>query len=188
MDTGKEKTSLSNIMVVVSNTVSLRYLQLSDATPEYVSWLNDPEINQFIESRFFVHTKESVEDFISKTSNDSNHTFAIIDNESGLHIGNIKIGNINPQHKYADIGLIIGDKFFWGKGVATEAIKMCVNFAFNQLKLHHLYAGIYDMNIGSIKAFEKAGFIREGCAKNKYLFNGKRIDSYIYGIVNESVE
>ena len=188
MDTGKEKTSLSNLMVVVSNTISLRYLNLNDATPEYVSWLNDPEINQFTESRLFVHTQESVEDFISKTNNGSNHAFAIIDNESGLHIGNIKIGNINSQYKYADIGLIIGDKNFWGKGIATEAIKMCVDFAFNQLKLHRLYAGIYVLNTGSIKAFEKAGFICEGTERKKYLFKGEWIDSHIYGIVNEKIQ
>jgi len=188
MDTGKEKTSLSNFMVVVGNTASLRYLNLNDATPEYVSWLNDPEINQYTESRFIVHTKESVEDFISKTCNDSNHAFAIIDNESGLHIGNIKIGNINSQHLYADIGLIIGNKNFWGKGVATEAIKMCIDFAFNQLKLHRLYAGIYDKNIGSIKAFEKAGFICEGKERKKCLFEGEWTDTYIYGIINENIQ
>jgi len=188
MDTGKEKTSLSNFMVAVGNTVSLRYLNPSDATSEYVSWLNDPEINQFTESRFFVHTKESVEDFISKTSNDSNHAFAIIDNESGLHIGNIKIGNINSKYQYADIGLIIGNKKFWGKGIASEAIKLCVGFAFSELKLHRLWAGIYALNIGSVKAFERAGFVCEGTERKKYLFKGEWIDSFVYGIVNENIQ
>ena len=45
--------------------------------------------------------------------------------------------------------------------------------------IHRLYTGIYDVNIGFIKAFERAGFVREGCEKEIYLFEGKRIDSYI---------
>ena len=168
--------------------ILLRKLVLDDVSVEYLHWLNDYNTVRFTESRHGVHTMESLKDFISHVNNESNYCFAIIDIQSGKHIGNIKIGNIHPVYKYADVGLIIGEKEFWGKGIATEAIQLCIEFAFKQLKLHRLYAGIYDVNIGSIKAFEKAGFVREGCEKEKYLFEGKRIDSYIYGIVNDFVE
>ena len=166
----------------------LRKLSVEDASAEYLSWLNDYEVVKFTESRHMIHTMESLKDFILHVNNNYDYFFAIIDIQSGKHIGNIKISNIHPIYKYADIGLIIGEKDFWGKGIATEAIQLCVDFAFKQLKLHRLYAGIYDVNVGSVKAFERAGFVREGCEKEKYLFEGKRIDSYIYGIVNESVE
>ena len=168
--------------------IVLRKLSVNDVTIEYLGWLNDYEIVKYTESRHAVHTMESLKNFVIHVNNESNYCFAIIDIQSGKHIGNIKIGNIHPMYKYADVGLIIGDKNFHGKGIATEALKLCVEFAFKQLKLHRLYAGIYDVNIGSIKAFEKAGFVREGCEKEKYLFEGKRIDSYIYGIVNEFVK
>ncbi|MDR2145845.1 MAG: GNAT family N-acetyltransferase [Tannerella sp.] len=168
--------------------ILLRNLSIEDASTDYLSWLNDYETVKYTESRHTIHTMESLKNFIAHVNNDSNYCFAITDIQSGKHVGNIKIGNIHPIYKYADVGLIIGDKNYWGKGIATEAIRLCVDYAFKQLKLHRLYAGIYDLNIGSIKAFEKAGFVREGCEKEKYLFEGKRIDSYVYGIVNESVE
>jgi len=168
--------------------ILLRKLSLDDASAEYLSWLNNYNTVKFTESRHTVHTMESLKEFISHVSNENNYCFAIIDIQSGKHIGNIKIGNIHPIYKYADVGLIIGEKDFWGKGIATESIKLCVEFAFKQLRLHRLYAGIYSVNVGSIKAFEKAGFVREGREKEKYLFEGKRIDSYIYGIVNEPIE
>ena len=41
------------------------------------------------------------------------------------HIGNIKLGPINWIHRYGDISLLIGDKDYWGKGIATEAIRAC---------------------------------------------------------------
>lgn len=158
----------------------------NDATESYLKWMNDNEIVKFTESRFITHSIESLKDFINSVSNSSNYLFAIIDKETGQHIGNIKIGNIHSRYLFADIGLIIGERAFWGKGIATEAIKQCVDFAFNTLNLHRLYAGIYANNIGSIKAFEKAGFIKEGCERAKYLINNEWIDSYLYGIINEN--
>jgi len=170
------------------SSIILEQMRVQHVSEEYLSWLNDYETVKYTESRHVVHTLESLKSFVKNVNNESNYCFAIIDIQSDKHIGNIKIGNIHPIYKYADVGLIIGDKNFWGKGIATEAIKLCVEFAFNRLKLHRLYAGMYDVNVGSIKAFEKAGFVMEGCEKEKYLFEGKRIDSYMYGIVNEPVE
>jgi len=169
-------------------SIILRKLSIEDASEEYLNWMNDYEVVKFTESRYMVHTMESLKNFILHVNNDYNYCFAMVDIASGKHIGNIKIGNIHPIYKYADVGLIIGNKDFYGKGIATEALKLCIEFAFKQLKLHRLWAGIYDVNVGSIKAFERAGFVREGCEKEKCLFEGKRVDCYLYGIVNESVE
>ena len=162
--------------------ILLRKISLEDISEEYLSWMNDYETVKYTESRHYVHTLESLKDFVAHVNNTRNFCFAIIDIQSEKHIGNIKIGNIHPIYQYADVGLIIGNKDFCGKGIATEAIKLCVKFAFEHLKLHRLYAGIYDINIASVKAFEKAGFVKEGCEKEKYLFEKKWIDSYIYTV------
>ena len=42
----------------------------------------------------------------------------------GRHIGNIKIGPVHSYHRRARIGLLIGEKEFWNRGYATEAIKL----------------------------------------------------------------
>ena len=183
---GEEKTCYS-MKQLKGSSILLERLDIHHISEEYLNWMNDYEVVKFTESRYMVHTIESLKDFILHVNNESNYCFAIVDIQSGKHIGNIKIGNIHPLYKYADVGLIIGNKNFYGKGIATEALKLCIEFAFKELKLHRLWAGIYDVNIGSIKAFEKAGFVREGCEKEKYLFEGKRINSYIYGIVNKNI-
>ena len=174
--------------MIKGKQILLKKLSVEDVTADYLNWMNNYEVVKYTESRHTKHTIESLQNFIHQVDNDSNYCFAIIEIASNKHIGNIKIGNIHPLYKYADIGLIIGDQNFYGKGIATEALQLCVDFAFKQLKLHRLYAGIYDVNIGSIKAFEKAGFVKEGCEKEKCLFEGKRVDCYIYGIINESIE
>lgn len=177
MDIGEEK-------IYCNSLVYLKRLHVNDVTDSYVDWMNNYEIVKYTESRHMYHTLESTKAFIHSVYNNNNYCFGIFDVINDQHIGNIKIGNINDCYKYADVGLIIGNSNYWGKGIAKDAISAVVNFAFKKLNLHRLFAGIYAPNIGSIKAFERAGFIKEGVEKEKYIFEGQRIDSYLYGIIN----
>ena len=98
------------------NRVYLRSVKISDVTKEYVSWLNSNQINQFLESRFMKHNLSSTKKYIQKIKNNENFIFlAIIRKDNEKHIGNIKIGPIDEQHKIGEIGLMIGDKKSWGK-------------------------------------------------------------------------
>jgi RimJ/RimL family protein N-acetyltransferase len=111
--------------------------------------------------------------------------FGIFDKESDQHIGNIKLGPINWFHRYAEIGLIIGNKDFWGKGVATDSITLISLYAFNTLNLHKVTAGCYASNIGSKKAFLKAGFDVDGVRKSHCFSQGKWEDLILLGKINE---
>ncbi|MDO8633616.1 MAG: GNAT family protein [Candidatus Wildermuthbacteria bacterium] len=151
--------------------VLLRRVRLSDATKEYAFWLNDKEVNRYLESRFKKETIGSIRSYVKKVRNDpQTHFFAIIRKDTGKHIGNIKLGPVDEYHGIAGIGIMIGDKQSWGKGFATEAIQLVARYAFNILKLHKLCAGAYANNIGSVKSLLKAGFVEEGRqrAHNKY--------------------
>ena len=83
------------------------------------------------------------------------------------------------------MGVVIGEKSFWGKDFATEAIKLVVDYAFNKLDLHKLTAGAYSCNIGFVRAFKTAGFSVEGVRKNHYLYNGNYADGVLLGIVRK---
>jgi [ribosomal protein S5]-alanine N-acetyltransferase len=99
--------------------------------------------------------------------------------ETQTHIGNIKIGSINWQHRYGDVGLLIGDKNSWGKGIAAEAISLVTQYAFEELNLHKLTAGMYEQNIGSYKAFIKAGYQEVGRFKQHYFSHGEYVDGIV---------
>ena len=65
-------------------------------------------------------------------------------------------------HKFAYIGLLIGDVNYWGKGFGTESIYCAANYAFDVIKLNKLTAGMYENNFGSYKSFLKMGFREVG--------------------------
>lgn len=171
--------------IIEGDKIFLRRLTEDDVTEDYVRWMNDPEINQYLESRFTVQTIESTKAFIRSVTNDNNYQFGIFVKESGKHVGNIKVGGVNPIHRYANIGFLIGEKEYWGQGIATEAIRLATDFAFNTLNLHKVWGGAYAPNVGSINAFLKNGFQQEGNKRSQYLCHGEYVDDIIFGKVNE---
>lgn len=141
----------------------LRSVRPSDATERYVGWLNDPEINRYLEVRFSKQTLEGVKAYVAEMAESRDYAFfAIVLNDGDRHIGNIKIGPINRAHGFADVGIVIGEKDCWGKGYASEAIGLATRYAFETLGLRRLEAGAYAPNAGSAKAFLKAGWHEEG--------------------------
>ena len=88
--------------------IVLRELMPQDVTSEsgYVSWLNDPETNKYLESRYIARTPDSVRDSVRTMLDRKNEQlFGIF--MHGVHVGNIKIGSIDWRYKRADIGLVI---------------------------------------------------------------------------------
>ncbi|MGI0056051.1 MAG: GNAT family N-acetyltransferase [Nitrosarchaeum sp.] len=167
--------------------IILRSVKISDVTNNYVEWLKDEEVIQFLELRFTKHTKDTVKEFVRNIQNDSNFLFlAIIRNDSKKHIGNIKLGPIDWIHQHGDIGILIGDKDSLRKGYASDAIKTLTDFVFDELNLHKITAGIYEENIGSLKAFLKSGFEIEGLRKEQFRFNGKYVGQIIVGKINKN--
>lgn len=168
---------------ILNSRLRLRCLDASDATQRYLSWMLDPEINQYLESRFAEHSVESLKAFIESTR-ESSHSilFGIESIDRGIHHGNIKLGPINPHHSSASIGLFIGDREAWGRGYATEAISLVSAWAFDELGLSKLYAGAYASNPASVAAFVKNGYEVEGTQRSHVsLASGKRDDVVLVG-------
>ena len=153
--------------ILKSDELILKELTSSDITKQYIEWLNDCEVNKYLESRFIHQDEHTVKAFVEACQYSELHfLFGMFLQGSMKHIGNIKLGPINIHHNSAEIGLMIGDKDSWGKGFASKAVSMVTQFGFNQLKLAKLSAGCYENNIGSKKAFEKSGYQVEGLLRN----------------------
>jgi [ribosomal protein S5]-alanine N-acetyltransferase len=80
------------------------------------------------------------------------------------------------------------DKNHNGKGYMTEAVRLVVDYAFKELQLHRIEAGVMPHNIASIKVLKKAGFHQEGIAKKSVKINGRWEDHVVLAIVNEELE
>lgn len=167
----------------------LRQLTLDDCSPAYARWLNDPQVNQYLETKWSRQDLDSIKQFVQeqRESKDS-ILFAIICNETGRHIGNLKIGKIHPHYHHADLSYFIGDKRCWGKGFATEAVGLACGYGFMELGLNRLEAGTYELAQGSLRVLEKNHFQREGVFRGQVFFCGRYIDVYRYALMRSRWE
>ncbi len=78
-----------------------------------------------------------------------------------------------------EMGYWIGEPY-WGKGIATEAVRLITEYAFNELNLNRVFAGVFEFNQGSIKVLQKNGFQREGIFKKAVIKNDKVWDEHHY--------
>lgn len=158
--------------------VFLRPLDEHDVTQRYVDWLNDPDVNRWLEVRWDKHAKADVLDFLARCHAEGSYLWGIWADD--LHVGNIKLGPVNQRHKHADISYFIGDKAWWGKGIATKAVKLVTQFAFARLKLYRVQAGCYAGNVASAKVLRKAGFTYEGSSRRSLTTDNGRSDHNHY--------
>ena len=100
--------------------------------------------------------------------------------KSGCFIGSIGLKKIKG-HK-AEMGYWIGKKH-WGRGIATEAVKMIADFGFKKLKLKRIYAYVFEKNKSSCRVLEKNGFIKEGFLRKDRMKDGKFVNVYLYAKV-----
>lgn len=161
---------------------TLRLVTLDDCTERYVAWLADPEVNQYLETRYRPQPLGAVVAFVTAMVADpASYLLAICDRADDLHVGNIKIGPIHPQHQYADVSYFIGERTRWGRGLATDAIRVATAIGFQRLGLHRVQAGLYASNLGSARALERAGYRLEGQLREQLLGRTGWEDHVWYG-------
>ncbi len=177
-----ETLAKKNIKIKVDEQILLKVLKLNDVSDSYVEWLNDFEVTKFTEQKYFTHTLENTKTFVSqKDESERDLLFGIFFN--GTHIGNIKLGPINLEHMSSEVSYFIGEKKFWGRGIASKCVEAIVQFAVTELGLKKVNAGYYENNIGSAKVLQKCGFVVEGNRISQIIFENKRINHVLVGYV-----
>jgi RimJ/RimL family protein N-acetyltransferase len=166
----------------------LRPLSESDCGERYVTWLKDPVVGRFLETRHAEQTLDGVKAFVAGVNARSDeHLFGIFLKPNNLHIGNIKVGPVGRHHPVADVSLLIGDRECWGRGYAAEAIEAVSRYAFAVLGLRKLSASMYVDNQGSYRAFLKVGFKDEGRRRAHYIMDGRMCDVLVTGLIPEDL-
>lgn len=155
--TAAVKSRLDSHWPIRGERIFLRPLREPDASATYAQWLNDEEVNRYLETRSV--TLAELRTYIEeKHRNPQALLLGIFWSEDGSHIGNVKLEPIDFQEGDAVIGILIGDKRHWGKGVATETVDVVCTLAFDILKLQSLTLGVIPENAPAIRVYEKCGF------------------------------
>lgn len=82
----------------------------------------------------------------------------------------------------------LGDSSLRGKGYASEAVRLVIEYSFSELNLHRLQLYVVDYNETAIKLYEKFGFKREGVFREFGFRDGRHYDQFLYGLLRSEWE
>ncbi len=166
--------------------INIRPVSINDKESIFV-YRSDPETHKYLS--LIPKTVDDVDDFIKKSSSVFNvqgtwFQFVIIEQLSNQVIGDIGIHflDTDPENKQVEIGYTLNKKYH-GKGYATEALTVVINYLINYLNKHRITASIDPTNIPSIKLIERLGFRKEAHFIESLFFHGMWVDDVVYAIL-----
>jgi len=156
-----------------------------DDKNEIFEYRSDTETNKY--QGWIPKTIDDVEIFIGKISKQINEPvtwfqFVIIEKETQKVVGDLGIHFLNDEQ--AEIGCTL-EKSKHGKGYATEALKLVIDYLFNKLNKHRIIGSIDPQNLKSIGLVERLGFRKEAHFKESLLINGEWADDIVYAILKK---
>lgn len=162
----------------------LRRINENDYMDMFYNWASREECNEFLpwppatDSEAY---KTRVLVWIENYENPLYFQWVIESKATREVIGIINLHNVDEACQSAETSYILSPGY-WGNGIMTEALKCVLEFAFEDLKLNHVQADVFDGNTASEKVLKKCGMQLEGIEKEKYCKDGKYFDSVQYGI------
>lgn len=170
--------------MIIGKTVRLRPIERDDL-PRFVDWFSDPDVRRHLsiykpfslaqEERWFENMTQSLER--------QEQVLMAIETAEGVHIGNVGLHAINWKDRCAELGIVIGDKAYWGQGYGTDAIQTFLGLAFGEMNLHRVFLRVDADNARGIRCYEKVGFQSEGVLRQVVFREGRYHDQYMMSIL-----
>jgi RimJ/RimL family protein N-acetyltransferase len=115
----------------------------------------------------------------------STYQFIICTLDDEKPIGNLMLFDIDTRRGGAELGIVIGESEYRGKGFGTDACNAIVDFAFGELRLERVNLSTRVDNPAAQAAYEKCGFKKEGVLRHVVYARGKFTDAVAMGILLE---
>lgn len=171
----------------MSKNIILTALRKSDSSTLY-KWINDREQVLF-NSSYQPISELQHEDWFSKISHrNDTKIFAIKLSTSDKLIGSCQLHTIDSISHSAELQIRIGDIEERKKGYGSEAVRLLLDFGFNDLNLHRIYLQVFENNNVAIKLYEKMNFKREGLLRDSAFINGNYVNVIVMGILRHEYE
>ncbi|MEX0785376.1 MAG: GNAT family protein [Dehalococcoidia bacterium] len=168
--------------------VRLRAIEPGDLEREYV-WINDLEVTRYLTARYPM-SRADEERWIQSASPNS---FAqgvrlAIETKEGEHIGNIDLHRMHSEDRKAGLGVMIGNKEYWGNGYGTDAITTLLRFAFYEQNLNRVWLTVFDDNDRAMACYRKCGFVEEARQRQDVYMEGRYRDVLFMGVLRRDFD
>jgi len=172
--------------MLVTDRLLLRKFRESDWQAVHAI-LSDPEVSRYcpFQPPPEEETREEVQKMIEgRHAEPPQYDFAIVLRSTDTLIGLCRL-TIRPDELRQGEILYLLNRQYWGHGYATEAVRAVLEFGFEELGLHRVYATCRPANVASSRVMEKVGMQREGHLRRHRWMKGVWQDSLLYAILED---
>lgn len=170
--------------VLEGKDITLRLMNEED-TDYIVKWRNSDFVRRnFIYQKPF--SKEGHQHWIKTMVDTGKVVQFIICTKEGRPIGSVYLRDINQVDHKAEYGIFIGEKDALGKGYGTQAARLMITYAFEQMGLHKLMLRLLADNKRALRSYEKAGFVQEGYLKDEVYLEGGYKDVIYMAVIHQN--
>ena len=155
----------------------------------YIQWLNDPEVTEWLLIGDHPLGRLNERDFLEKAERGSETDIVFaIETLEGRHIGTSGIHRIDYRHGGATTGSFIGEKEMWGKGYGTDAARIRARYCFEVLGLRQLRSSTLEGNDRSFRMQAAVGAEMVGRWPGKYWKRGAWRDEILMCLTRDRWE
>jgi [ribosomal protein S5]-alanine N-acetyltransferase len=153
-----------------------------------LQYAGNREVSISLRDRFpHPYTREDGEKWLRLVAEQSPELNFAIASDRGL-IGGIGLElRDDVETGSAEVGYWLGTPF-WGRGIATAALRAFIPWTFSELDLVRLCAWVFESNPASARVLEKCGFTLEGRFRRAAVKDGRRMDMLVYGLLRDEIE
>ena len=176
--------------MIFAENIRLRAPERQDI-PLFVEWLNDPEVRQGLllhlplsradEERWF-------DDMLQRPAHEHPLTIEVKEGDFWRPVGNCGYHNLDWRCRSVEVGIFIGDKSCWNRGIGTQVMRLMLQHGFQTLNMNRIYLEVYETNPRAIRAYEKAGFVHEGRKRQGMYKDGRYFDILQMSVLREEWE
>lgn len=150
-----------------------------------VDWFNDEEVRRTLNVDFPISVVGTKKWLHSVSLNNSRRDFIICSASDDMPIGYCGLVNIDLKNSKAESYLGLGNKNYWGKGHASEARRLILDYAFYELALNKVYSYVWTGNEKMKHINQKVGFKIEGTLRDDIYYQGEFRDKHIMGVLRD---
>lgn len=156
---------------------------------KWTEWDNNLEVTIPLgDEAYTPYSLEKMRTIVSDVNQHQTHTFSIVDQQSNEAIGRCMFFNLDRINRCAMLGIVIGEKSYWGQGYGQDAMKLLLDYGFNLLNLHSIMLGTYSFNQRAINCYKKVGFKEIGRRRQARIIAGKQYDVLFMDILATEFE
>ena len=160
-----------------------------DDAVKWTKWDNDLEVTIPLgDEAYTPYSLAKMQDILNDIVRQQSHIFDIVDLESDKLIGRCMLFNVNHVDRNAMLGIVIGEKSYWGRGYGQEAIRLLLDYGFSLLNLNSVMLGTFAFNERAIHCYKKVGFCEIGHRRQARIIAGKKFDAILMDILAEEFE